>query len=212
MIKLANCTLHDQAQYEKDFAYSGFEIVTEPMGFEVKATDNAQAIKNKVEETLDLICADTHASAILVGGLSSVTYYFVTGAFGYTWKVFEVVTERTRDAEGKFVFNFRGLREILNVPYNPKSAANPAQIVIKGCRETKQGALTTAGGKQINVSKTGRHWDEVISGPVGHNFIVKDISNSGKHHCYRAKITGAGKFEVIQTSTGQPCLCEEKGD
>jgi len=120
MIKLANCTLHDQTQYEKDFRQAGFEVVTKPLGFEVDVEDDAQTIKNKVEDTLEFICIDTHVNDILVGGLSSLTYYFIQGALEYSWHVFEVVTEQTRDADGKFVFNFCGLREILDVRYCKK--------------------------------------------------------------------------------------------
>lgn len=57
------------------------------------------------------------------------------------------------------------------------------------CRSTGRGAYTSAGGQRFAQSGTGNHWREEVAGPVGREFVVTDISNSGKHECYRARLT-----------------------
>jgi hypothetical protein len=82
------------------------------------------------------------------------------------------------------------------------------KVVIRGCRQTWQGAYTSADGRRINSSRTGNHWDEVIEGNKGDRFTLVDISNSGKHRCQRLEIIGNDKTKVIRQSNGQPCFCE----
>ena len=50
--------------------------------------------------------------AILVGGLSDVTFYQTIEAHRLGLTVYVANTERTRDENERFVFNFIGLREI----------------------------------------------------------------------------------------------------
>lgn len=59
--------------------------------------------------------------------------------------------------------------------------------VIVECRETRKGAFTSVTEHDIEVtveqfdtSGTGRHWKERVTGPVGAQYFVTDITNSGK--------------------------------
>ena len=78
------------------------------------------------------------------------------------------------------------------------------RVIIQG-RSTGKGAFTSANGRRVNVSRSGNHWDEIIIGPVGMEFIVFDISNSGKHNCFRARITGNNAYEIVEHCDRYEC-------
>lgn len=63
------------------------------------------------------------------------------------------------------------------------------------CRDTGMGAYTSMGGEEFNISRSGRHWSEVVELAPGESVNIKDISNSGKHRCRRVTLT-EGKFET----------------
>lgn len=75
------------------------------------------------------------------------------------------------------------------------------KIIIQG-RSTGRGAFTSAGFPKVNMSKTGNHWEEVLEGEVGDEFMLTDITNSGKHECRRCRITGEGYYgyDVVERS------------
>lgn len=117
-MKLANCTLHEQTSLKDEFASFGIEIGDEIMGFEVAISDTAEIIRLKAADVIDsVLCGDE--GGILVGGLSSSTYYLITEAFKTRCeetpglRVFEAITERIRDEKGRFIFVLKGVREIL---------------------------------------------------------------------------------------------------
>ena len=82
---------------------------------------------------------------------------------------------------------------------------------IVDCRRTGQGAETTVQEitdsvevHPFNRSRTGHHWQEEVIAGDGDEFIIIDISNSGKHSCQ--------KFIVVNDvaigqpiDTGHPC-------
>ena len=108
-IKLANATMHPQNQYEAELKNLGFKVVTEPLGENILTDATAEDIKEIADS---IICHSINADAVLVGGLGSLTYYVIRRALYENITPYEVITERIRDDEGKFVFNFKGLREI----------------------------------------------------------------------------------------------------
>lgn len=79
-----------------------------------------------------------------------------------------------------------------------------SRVAIEG-RKTGMGAYTTAHGRVVSSSKTGRHWVEIVEGPIGKEFEVIDISNSGKHHCFRARITGENEYQIIEEADEYEC-------
>ncbi len=71
-------------------------------------------------------------------------------------------------------------------------------------RYTRLGAETTAYPltkrghvEVIESSKSETHWLEEITGDPGFEFIVIDITNSGKHRCFRGKIGYDDSYEII---------------
>jgi hypothetical protein len=85
--------------------------------------------------------------------------------------------------------------------------------MIFDCRDTKQGAFTAViwTDKDIDftsfdVSKTGRHWKERVEGSIGAEFVLQDITNSGKHQCTRYRFTEDG-VEIVETE-GDICPCD----
>lgn len=87
------------------------------------------------------------------------------------------------------------------------------------CRSTGRGAYTSADLPQnrdavkvicYDNSRSGNHWTERIMGPMGAEYDVIDITNSGKHHCHRARVADNDEgFTVIKRyAEDGPCaLC-----
>jgi hypothetical protein len=81
------------------------------------------------------------------------------------------------------------------------------------CRRTGMGALTHvvdySDGVEVREfahSRTGNHWSEEITFPSPDSWVlVKDISNSGKHSCYR--LYGDGRYKTV-CSPHEPPQCE----
>lgn len=133
--------MHSQAALKDQFAKFGVEVEDDILGFEVPITDTAADIRRKADAVIDIVlCGD--AQGILVGGLSSSTYYLIVEAFetrceeSEGLRVFEAmfcplcssmrflieadmrptdkhITERIRDENDRFVFVLKGVREIL---------------------------------------------------------------------------------------------------
>jgi hypothetical protein len=78
------------------------------------------------------------------------------------------------------------------------------RLIISG-RSTGRGAFTSANGRRVNVSRTGNHWQEIIEGPIGQEFVITDISNSGKHFCRRVRITGDNTYDVVEPCDEYDC-------
>ena len=116
-IKLVNMTSHDQKNYLQQFEEAGFEIVTKPLGFNVPTDMTFQGVKEKVAEQLvsaekDGCNFDDAELGFLLGGLTSSTIAAYQVAEVNGWDCYEVVTEREQDEQGKFVFNFKGVRKL----------------------------------------------------------------------------------------------------
>lgn len=110
-------TSHDQKNYLQQFEEAGFEIVTKPLGFNVPTDMTFQGVKEKVADLLEAeerngLNLDTSDIAFLLGGLTSSTIAAYQEAEVNGWDCYEVVTEREQDEQGKFVFNFKGVRKL----------------------------------------------------------------------------------------------------
>jgi len=67
------------------------------------------------------------------------------------------------------------------------------------CRSTGRGAYTSVTEydeaitvTKVNISKTGNHWEEIVEGPSGAEFLLTDITNSGKDQSTRYCLTDSG--------------------
>ena len=110
-------TSHDQKNYLSQFEEAGFEIITKPLGFNVPTDMTFQGVKEKVVEQLvaeerNGLNFDDADLGFLLGGLTSSTIAAYQVAEENGWSCFEVVTEREQDENGKFVFNFKGVRKL----------------------------------------------------------------------------------------------------
>lgn len=110
-------TSHDQKNYLSQFEEAGFEIVTKPLGFNVPTDMTFEEIREKVEDQLEFaqrngLDVDTPDLGFLLGGLTSSTIAAYQVAEVNGWDCYEVVTEREQDEQGKFVFNFKGVRKL----------------------------------------------------------------------------------------------------
>jgi hypothetical protein len=62
----------------------------------------------------------------------------------------------------------------------------------------------------VNESRTGNHWDEIVIGPIGYEFVITDITNSGKHQCSKVRITGEDEYETVDAGDDYECpFCED---
>ncbi len=73
--------------------------------------------------------------------------------------------------------------------------------VITNCRRTGSGAYTTMNCPSMNHSKSGNHWQEIQQISVNSRLLVIDISNSGKHNCFRVRVRKDGKVVKISDNT-----------
>lgn len=110
-------TSHDQKNYLQQFEEAGFEIATNPLGFNVPTDMTFQDVKEKVASQLvaeekNGFNFDTDDFAFLLGGLTSSTIAAYQVAEVNGWDCYEVVTERERDENGNFAFNFKGVRKL----------------------------------------------------------------------------------------------------
>lgn len=108
-----NATLHSQADHLDDLKELGHELVTPaPLTIAPIATTADFADVELVAKGIVDVAVREHARGLLVGGLTSLTFAVITEAHKQGLATFEVVTERKRDANDRFVFNFGGLRRI----------------------------------------------------------------------------------------------------
>ena len=105
MQRLRNFTLHTQSAREIEIARAaGFQLVPEPEGIDVPVGSPLQP--HAVRLAAQLIEARRAGDAVLVGGLTALWIAAVLSippAGLPPFYYFE--TERTRDAEGRFIFN-----------------------------------------------------------------------------------------------------------
>lgn len=83
------------------------------------------------------------------------------------------------------------------------------------CRSTGRGAYTSIIAheqpsvtvREVDRSRTGNHWREVVVGPPGELYVLQDISNSGKHNCAVFAI-GHGEPLLPDLADEYECVCE----
>lgn len=86
--------------------------ITEPLGREVPSWASPLQI---AEAAVEIVQAGTrhNCDAVLVGGLTDLTYYEIHECLRCGLMVFVARTRRTHDENGRFVFSFDGVRQIL---------------------------------------------------------------------------------------------------
>jgi len=116
--RILNFTLHKQgedvaARLADWCCHADFDSVaiSEPVGFEVSPDEDFQSVLGRVEKIMDEAVKE-RIEAVLLGGLTSITIAAFMAAMKRGIKCCEVVTERIRDANDRFVFNVRGIRWI----------------------------------------------------------------------------------------------------
>lgn len=109
LLRLLNVTAHDQSSYKEQLRECGVEVVAN-CSFDVDASHNDVMVREIADDTIRNFADDV--DGILVGGLTSSMFYCILSALDINLRVFEIVTERIRDKNNRFVFNFKGIREI----------------------------------------------------------------------------------------------------
>jgi hypothetical protein len=114
-LKLANFTLHDQAEHVDQWRSFGFEMDPAPRAplieFE-KGEWTEEAILNAVHQAL-LDIRREGFQAILVGGLSNAMAYAWLLADALGLEVVMARTPRERTPDGKFIFHLAGYSRLL---------------------------------------------------------------------------------------------------
>ena len=74
-------------------------------------------------------------------------------------------------------------------------------LVTINCRRTGAGAFTTAHCPRVNISGTGKHWQEQQQlAPTDQPLLVVNITNSGKHKCFRIKVKNDGSIVTLSNN------------
>lgn len=121
-MKTANLTLHAQApSIVSALAERGYALDPKPRGLEVDTDETMQDIVSRARIQVATLKEQGY-TCLLIGGLSSAMIALSFQAMKRGMKVIEVSTFRTRDDEGKFVFNFQGVRVIMDVDHGKNYA------------------------------------------------------------------------------------------
>lgn len=107
-MRLANVTMHGQAQYLEAFKALGYVVNPEPL---LRVCAGAEDAKAAACEALKAAEAQG-AQGILLGGRTDVVIYAAILAAIGNFKVFVAETERVRDENDKFVFNLKGVTPV----------------------------------------------------------------------------------------------------
>jgi hypothetical protein len=116
MLKLANCTMHDQTQYIEQFISFGFDIDPKPLLGEVSGAEEAIKMAKRIIYNVkggnltDGVPA--LVDGILIGGRTDVCVYLAIYAAAFGIKAYITETKRIRDND-KFVFNLCGVTPLL---------------------------------------------------------------------------------------------------
>lgn len=116
MLKLANCTMHDQTQYIDQFKSFGFDIDPKPLLTEVFGSEETIETAKQVISTVkggNLIDGKPAlVDGILIGGRTDLCVYLALYAAVFHIKVYVAETKRIR-TDDKFVFNLCGVTPVL---------------------------------------------------------------------------------------------------
>lgn len=107
-MKLANCTMHDQAQFFEQYKRFGFDVEATPRLVEVKSADEAYRLAQKVVQEAKQDGFD----GLLIGGRTDVMIYIGILAPVRGLKLYIAETERIRDNNDRFVFNLTGVTAV----------------------------------------------------------------------------------------------------
>lgn len=110
-MRLANCTMHNQAEYLAAYATLGYEVLPEPLLREVAGPEDALSA---AREAVDIAKA-VGAQGILLGGRTDLCIYVAIEAVCQGLKVFVAETKRERYTEGGkdfFRFNLVGVTPV----------------------------------------------------------------------------------------------------
>ncbi len=86
------------------------------------------------------------------------------------------------------------------------------RLIVEG-RQTGHGAFTsivsaTVEVRKVEVSRTGNHWKEVADLGEGDTAEVADVSNTGKHGCYRVACVDGKLIVTYLVKDGICPLCD----
>lgn len=106
--RMANLTMHDQSQYKNSFEELGFKIEVEPRLKTVSSTSESLELAEKIRR--DLIAEGIDSA--LLGGKTDLSIYLAIELASRDVQLYTVNTERVRDENDRFVFQFKGLDKL----------------------------------------------------------------------------------------------------
>ena len=111
-MKVLNATMH--AQNLDQFSKFGIEFVdnAHPMGFLVDPDHGFDRVQAEAKSVI-AHALNNEAEALLLGGLTSATVALADEARKHGLGLIEAITLRTRDENGRFVFQMAGVRTIV---------------------------------------------------------------------------------------------------
>lgn len=108
LLKMANLTMHDQTEYLQNFAELGFEIEAVPR---LKAVSNPrEGLELATKIRRDLLAEGIDSA--LLGGKTDLSIYLAVELASHDVQLYTVNTERVRDENDRFVFQFKGLDKL----------------------------------------------------------------------------------------------------
>lgn len=125
MIRLANATMHDQANFKDAFKNFGFEVESTPR---LRQVSGAWEAYNLAREVVEQVKKEGF-EGLLIGGRTDLMIYIAIQAPAWGLDLYVAETERVRDENDRFVFNLAGVSKIyISHPADLVGAAIVAQI------------------------------------------------------------------------------------
>ena len=133
MIKLANATMHNQADFRDDFKKLGFDVEAAPRLRQVTGAEEAYQLACEVVQQVKKEGFD----GLLIGGRTDVMIYIAIEAPIRGLDLYIAETVRERDANDRFVFNVAGVTKVyVSHPANLVGAAIAAAVDTIGLRKS----------------------------------------------------------------------------
>lgn len=108
MIRLANATMHDQANFKDDFEKLGFDVESSPRLRQVSGAKEAYELACEVVQQ----ARKEGFNGLLIGGRTDVMIYIAIQAPIWGLDLYVAETERVRDENDRFVFNLAGVSKV----------------------------------------------------------------------------------------------------
>lgn len=135
MVKLANATMHDQSNFREAFKNFGFEVETTPRLREVSGAREAYELACQVVQQ----ARKEGFKGLLIGGRTDVMIYLAIQAPAWGLSLYVAETERTRDANDRFIFELKGVTKVyVSHPVDLVGAAIAAEVDTLGMEKEVQ--------------------------------------------------------------------------